>query len=233
MFKKFYKKNNRANGFTPTPQLGVMSRAFFKIRQIYEIFAFSKHPTNILRRHTRTTPSLVRGFTLIETLVAITVLLVAVVGPLTLATRSLNSALVARDQLTASYLAQDAVEYIRHKRDNNFLRGRPWLDGTVSECVAPKICRVESDRGRISDCAGDPGGVCKNLTYDEVESIYGYKNVNSNDVRSTTFNRTVTLSPSVDNPNNEYTIDVTVSWNTGSFAHSFTTREYIYNWHGN
>jgi len=177
-----------------------------------------------------------RGFTLIETLVAISVLLIAVVGPLTLATRSLFSALVARDQLTASYLAQDAVEYIRYKRDNNFLAGEPWLNGDLSDCVAPKMCRVETERNQIKDCDEDSGGVCKNLTYDEKEDTYGYRSVSTEEgeeVRPTTFNRTVTLYPAVDNPNNEYIIDVTVSWHTGSFENSFTTKEHIYNWLGN
>ena len=164
-----------------------------------------------------------RGFTLIETFVAISILLLAVVGPLTLATRSLFSALVARDQLTASYLAQDAVEYIRYKRDNNFLAGNTWLDGSLSSCIDPKVCQVDTAIDTIVECGG---GSCPILTYDSQFGFYGY----DTDDPSTPFKRSVTLSPSAGNPE-EYIINVTVSWRTGSFEHNFTTREYIYNWY--
>ncbi|MDO8575325.1 MAG: prepilin-type N-terminal cleavage/methylation domain-containing protein [bacterium] len=55
----------------------------------------------------------IRGFTLIETLVAIGILMMAVVGPISVAYKSLKSSMVAKDQFTASYLAQDAIEYMK------------------------------------------------------------------------------------------------------------------------
>ena len=58
-----------------------------------------------------------RGFTLLETFVAITILMFAVVGPLTIVSKALNASYDSRDQITAFYLAQDAIEYIRNVRD--------------------------------------------------------------------------------------------------------------------
>lgn len=60
-----------------------------------------------------------RGFTIVETLVAIAVLMIAVAGPLVVATKGLTSALVSKDQMVASYLAQDTMETIKNVRDNN------------------------------------------------------------------------------------------------------------------
>src|SRR4051812_30812476 len=62
-----------------------------------------------------------RGFTLIETLVAIALLTIAIVAPMTLTTQSLAGAYYARDQVTAFFLAQEAIESVRSIRDNNVL----------------------------------------------------------------------------------------------------------------
>lgn len=61
------------------------------------------------------------GFTLIETLIAVSIVCIAVVGPLVTASRSFVAAYTARDQLTAAYLAQEGVEYIRLMRDTMYL----------------------------------------------------------------------------------------------------------------
>ena len=50
-----------------------------------------------------------RGFTLIETLIAVLILTTAIAGPLTIASKGLTATLVAKDQISAFYLAQDAV----------------------------------------------------------------------------------------------------------------------------
>lgn len=80
-----------------------------------------------------------KGFTLIEALVAVTILTIAVVGPLYTASRAIVAAQSARDQLTASYLAQEGIEYARAVRDDNFLAayyagtGNAW-NNFLSQC---------------------------------------------------------------------------------------------------
>ena len=69
--------------------------------------------TNFLRRG--------GGFTLIETLVAVSFLIFAIIAPLTLVSKSLSSALYARDQVTAYNLAQEGIEAVRAVRDGNLL----------------------------------------------------------------------------------------------------------------
>lgn len=61
------------------------------------------------------------GFTLIETMVAVSILAIAVAGPLVTASRAMVAAQTARDQLIASHLAQEGVEYVRALRDNAYL----------------------------------------------------------------------------------------------------------------
>lgn len=62
-----------------------------------------------------------RGFTLVEALVAVSILAITAAAPLYVASRAVVAAQTARDQLTASYLAQEGVEYVRTMRDNAFL----------------------------------------------------------------------------------------------------------------
>ena len=60
-----------------------------------------------------------RGFTLVESLVAISVLLIGVLGPLVLATRAISDGISTKNKVTASYLAQGELEAIRAMRDYN------------------------------------------------------------------------------------------------------------------
>ena len=62
-----------------------------------------------------------QGFTLLETMVAVTLLTIAIVAPMSLTTQALGSAYYARDQITASYLAQEGIEAVRSVRDANIL----------------------------------------------------------------------------------------------------------------
>ena len=76
-----------------------------------------------------------RGFTLIETMVAITILVFALVGPFQIAQGVLTSAYTARDELIAASLGQEAIEYVREVRDSNYLYNAhhgqtlSWLSG--------------------------------------------------------------------------------------------------------
>jgi prepilin-type N-terminal cleavage/methylation domain-containing protein len=94
------------------------------------------------------------GFTLIETLVAILILTIAIAGPLTIASRSLNSALIAKDQMTAQYLAQDAIEYIRYARDTNSLSGGDWFTGGGAH-GGIDLTQCLSTTGNLSGCQFD------------------------------------------------------------------------------
>ncbi len=62
-----------------------------------------------------------RGFSLVETMVAITILLMAVVGPMSVIGGSLAQIATARNQVVAINLAQEGIEVVRQKRDSNML----------------------------------------------------------------------------------------------------------------
>lgn len=106
-----------------------------------------------------------------ETLVAISLLLLAITGPMVFAQNGLRAAFQSRDQVTAFYLAQDAIEFIKNRRDHNILQKESdkWLssfDGTEGP-----DCASQSDRqggctfdtstadGDIRECSTEIGVV--------------------------------------------------------------------------
>lgn len=170
-----------------------------------------------------------KGFTLIETLIAISVLLLAVVGPLTVATQSLTSAAFARDQIVAFYLAQEATEVIRNKRDNNALSNSNW-DSGFADCVSVDPCRIDAtvsiDSGQaIEKC---DTGACPPLRRDTTSGLYGYNGAwpESKYTREIQMESVGTENVSGD----EIRILVTISWQTGPLQKSFTIQENIMNW---
>ncbi|MBI1999422.1 MAG: type II secretion system protein [Parcubacteria group bacterium] len=165
---------------------------------------------------TRTPKPAERGFTLIESLVAISVLILAITATLSVASKSISAAGIARDQVTAFYLAQEAVEYVRNTRDNNALGGANWLAGLAS-CVGAN-CSVDSPDNTVASC----GTECPLLRLNS-QGLYGYASGNE-----TIFRRSVQLNEVV--AGREATLDVVLRWKRGVLERTFTIREHIFNW---
>ncbi len=87
-----------------------------------------------------------QGFTLVETLVAISILMIAITGPLTIASKALTTALTSRDQVIATFLVQDVHEYIHNIKDRNLYRNNPWLQdlGNGTSCTASAPCIIDT-----------------------------------------------------------------------------------------
>jgi type II secretory pathway pseudopilin PulG len=171
------------------------------------------------------------GFTLIETLVAISILLIAVIEPMSLTVQALQSAYYARDQVTAANLAQEAIEVVRNVRDGNVLTNAygtqvDLLNGIPDKTGLP--FRVDARTNTMTLCNttnGDPAdNVCKPLQTDGI--FFGYQN----GWATTNFTRTVTAE-FVDPQKDEIHISVTVTWQTGKYQkRTFTLTENLYRW---
>lgn len=106
------------------------------------------------------------GFTLVETLVAISLLLLVIIGPMTIAQKGIKNAYFANEQTTAVFLAQEAIEAVRALRDAQGMRALAdeggaddWLvelentcsdgcayvseDRAFEECVENNNCRLQ------------------------------------------------------------------------------------------
>jgi prepilin-type N-terminal cleavage/methylation domain-containing protein len=167
-----------------------------------------------------------QGFTLVETLVAISLLAIAIVAPMSLTTQSLVGAYYARDQVTAFFLAQEAIEAVRSVRDANVLTtalGTPTdlMTGIPSTGAAFTV-DAHTVPVTMTPC---PGGVCPPLQTDG--ELYGYDGSWTN----TNFTRSVTATYVTGTGNNEIKISATVVWQTAAFEpRSFTLSENLYRW---
>lgn len=153
------------------------------------------------------------GFTIIETLVAIFILLITTTGPLTFAQNSLRASFLARDQITAFFLAQESIEVLKNIRDTNQLSGEgDWLEGfgackpgTTGDTVS---CDIDASFASPIPCENPPQDRKKcsaPLRYDENTGIFSFSGNNP----FSKYTRTVHVTMINDS---ELQIIVDVSW---------------------
>ncbi len=180
-----------------------------------------------LKSHISKIKKAIRGFTLIETLVAVLLLATAITGPLTIAAKGLSAALIARDQMVAFYLAQEAVEYVRFVRDSNKLAATPWLTG-LDSCTGTDGCTIDPLAGSVAACSGQCALIKKfNNGSGLVYFTYGVLGQET----PQQFRRTVTLATPSTGELTETVLTVSVSWRAQSgVTRNISVRENLLDW---
>lgn len=176
-----------------------------------------------------------RGFTIIETLMALAVLALAVAAPLTLAERSLASVEAANTEITALYLAQEAMEYVRNLRDTNALGNKPsWLDGFDVCIVDPNDntalgCGVDTLEAKVIPCKDDAKGcLLYQFTSNSTNPKYGVFGHTSS-WTETMFRRQVFITEI--EPEKKAQVKVTVEWKAGSLGErNVAVESILFNW---
>ncbi len=179
------------------------------------------------------------GFTLIETLVAVAILSLAVVAPMSLVAQSLTASFYARDQVTAFFLAQEAIEAVRNIRDRNILLtayGTPTdLMSGIPTNNSPFL--IDTRNNQITEVSVSCGGSTPPLKNDGNFYAHGTLPCSSTEAgwTPTRFTRSVraryVTNPDATDNLNEIIVTVTVSWRSGSLpVRSFTLSENLYRW---
>lgn len=156
--------------------------------------------------------------------------MIAIAGPLTIVNKSLRAAMEAQDQVTASYLAQDAVEYIKNVKDNNMINNRTWLD-KLSQCIDTDsgYCSVNTLTGNPN--ASGPAlnaGIAPCISSCRLYlSSSGYSPDNTG--TATKYSRYFYIVPNKNNPSGEVKIVVIVKWMNGSLESVVTYENEIFN----
>ncbi|MEK7177045.1 MAG: prepilin-type N-terminal cleavage/methylation domain-containing protein [Patescibacteria group bacterium] len=170
-----------------------------------------------------------KGFTIVESLVAITILVMVVVSASRAVQTGISAYIFSKDQIIAFYLAQEAFEQIRNLRDENALSvGGHWLAG-ISEnagnpCWFGNNCYVDTINSNGTGIGPySCGGACQPLRQQATSNFFGYNGTWA----ATIFTRTITLTQA---NANEITVLVTVDWSKGGTPKQFRAKENLLNW---
>jgi hypothetical protein len=110
----------------------------------------------------------IRAFAMMESLVAISILLTTIVAPLTLSIQSLKYTKLANDRTLASYIASQTVELANNYRQELRLVCTNDLAGTITNCAGdPSKSSLQifiNSFGGSYDMTGLPANTVKNLS---------------------------------------------------------------------
>lgn len=172
-----------------------------------------------------------KGFTLVETMFAVFILTFTIVGLMTVVANSLFAARYARDEITANYLLQEVIDYVRNDRDTTVFLGAVagptnWAnfltkykncsnDGCyfdVLKGTTPKMCNLQ---------ASSNGSRCPFLYYDEKATDTPFytndNNLGNTGKVKTNFQRKILVTQNLENPD-EIDVAVTVYWKNGGLT---------------
>lgn len=171
------------------------------------------------------------GFTLIETLVAVSLLTISIVAPMTLTSQSLAAAYYARDQITAYNLAQEGLEAVRAVRDSQVLQISTATDATGIDLFGPipvnQDFTIDAHVSNLANAMETCSSGCPPLQTNG--TLYGYS-ADTATWPQTAFVRTLHASY-VQGTTDEIRVSVTVSWYTAiGQPRSFTIYENVYRW---
>lgn len=178
-----------------------------------------------------------RGFTIIEALVAIAILLLSITTPLSIAEKGLAAADASRYQIVAFYLAQEAIEYIRNVRDANAIAreggGPNWLQG-LNQCMMSDGCGIDvtAPPGQQLIRCMPPTDDCVLYEYEgpvtELQGVFGHRTTDG--WNETSFVRRVFVEELQNQ--REAKITATVEWRAGSLGErTMSVGENILNWY--
>jgi len=177
-----------------------------------------------------------KGFTILELIIAVFVLTVGIIGAYVAVQSPLHYANVYKDQLVASYLAQEGVELVRNIRDTNWLQGfeaDDWKAGLVASagfdgCDSDYFCEVDyNDTALLSSLVAASSGYKLRL---DSNNFYNYDTGDP-----TNFRRKINITEDDDigHPGEKRLI-ITVSVFLGdSGSPLVTAEEILYNWYKN
>jgi prepilin-type N-terminal cleavage/methylation domain-containing protein len=178
-------------------------------------------------------PKYKAGFTVLESIVAISILSLSISGAFSAVQQSLSQSIMSKDEVKAFYLAQEAVEAIRNKRDTNYLNivnsgGGSWLAGItdLANCPFDKVCMVDAyPNPPTFTLCGNEWGSCPVMKQD-LNSSFMYNYALGSD---TNFKREIQIEQVPGNPD-EIAIIVKISWSKGIINREFKIKTFLSNW---
>lgn len=181
------------------------------------------------------------GFSLVETLVAITILLLVIAGPMAISSSAARSTSFSSEQVVAFFLAQEGAELVQKARDDILIKyfidpadtlysfhiSNPWGyftdtsgSGPYEDCFASSGCGLEINTNidgslKAPVVCNTSTGSC-DLYYDNSAERSQYTHINSATASTTPFSRVITITPDTLLPNDSVKVTSKVTWRTGA-----------------
>jgi len=156
-----------------------------------------------------------RGFSMIEVVIAVSIITTALIASLALITSSISSIQLNKTKIIATGLAQEGLEIVRNIRDNNWLDYKRssinWLDG-----LSAGDYRVQYDSESLLAFSPTPLKIDSN-------GFYKYGDSGTN----TPFYRKITIQI-VDE--NQIKVTAVVSWTEKRRSEIVSAETRLYNW---
>ncbi|RJQ13830.1 hypothetical protein C4553_02175 [Candidatus Parcubacteria bacterium] len=176
-----------------------------------------------------------KSFSLVEVLVAVSVLLLGTVGVMSLLATAITTAASAQSNLIAAYLAQEGIEIIRKIRDENFIANKN-MDQQIPGGGSRRVDWIQAGASPGNQLlGGDPQqnkttpnyGSCTKLKYDP---IYGYNYSFGTDsvfCRNIYITKNTVVSTS---STDELIIEAQVVWSQRGFVKHFIAENHLIDW---
>lgn len=174
------------------------------------------------------------GFTLVEVLVAISILSISILATFTAVSHSMRATNFTEDQITAYYLADEALEYVRYIRDSNAIAhinalatggSVSWLSGIPqpggAPCPSSTSCYVDVPNNTITSCSSGHAS-CPVLLYNTTTGLYSYSAGTA-----TQYKRSVSMTSL---SATELSVTVQVSWTAQGVSKDYTQTLVLRNW---
>lgn len=140
------------------------------------------------------------GFSLVETFVAITILMIAVLGPMSLLSKFFSDNDRSKNQIAAALLIQEGLEMTANIISNNAERARAseslagtgcdesreWLEH-LDDCIGGSVCNIDAVEQVVYSCSG---GSCQPM-YKDASGLYRYNRLLPPGATPTVFTREI------------------------------------------
>ncbi len=152
-----------------------------------------------------------KGYFLVESMVAMTLLVIGFLGILALLSNSIALNRVVSDQFIANYLAMEGVEIVKNIINSNAIQGKPWNENINNGSfeVDYASSQVESDQKR-------------RLLFDSTNGRYGYQSGTQ-----TAFTRTIDIEFI---GSDEVRVNSLVKWSGRGGSFEINLENHFFNW---
>ncbi|MBZ9569598.1 prepilin-type N-terminal cleavage/methylation domain-containing protein [Patescibacteria group bacterium] len=163
------------------------------------------------------------GFTLLETIIAIFIITIGIVGVSSLVSQTIGSVTISSQRLIAAYLAQEGIEIVRNIRDTNWLEDVAWDEGLG---VGDWEGDYTDTQSFFYPCSPIPF-TCptRGFPLHSLKINGGFYNYSSG--TDTEFQRRITI---FDKTADMFKVSVSVGWRAKGKTYQIEAQENLYNW---